>query len=82
MSIPEEKSQNLSLKNTIHSCVKNSLETYSSHKNESLLLEIHPDVNIKLNSVNVIVGKQSSGKTVIALEAQHQCWEFVLTANL
>ena len=38
------------------------------NKNESLISEIHPEVNIRLNSVNVIVGKQSSGKTVIALK--------------
>lgn len=68
MSIPEIKSRDLSLKNTIHSCVTNTLQNYASHTNESLLREIHPDVNIRLNSVNVIVGKQSSGKTVIALE--------------
>ena len=34
----------------------------------NLIQPIHPDVTIKYNSVNVIVGKQSSGKTVIALQ--------------
>ena len=34
----------------------------------ALINDIHPDINIKYNSVNVIVGKQSLGKTVVALE--------------
>ncbi len=34
----------------------------------ALINDIHPDINIKYNSVNVIVGKQGQGKTVIALE--------------
>ena len=34
----------------------------------NLIQPIHPDVSIRYNSVNVIVGKQSSGKTVIALQ--------------
>lgn len=36
--------------------------------NNSLINELHPDIDIKLNSVNVIVGKQGSGKTVVAIE--------------
>ena len=35
---------------------------------ENLITEIHPDILTRYNSVNVIVGKQSLGKTVIALE--------------
>lgn len=34
----------------------------------ALLNDIHLEVSIKHNSVNVIVGKQSQGKKVIALE--------------
>ena len=30
--------------------------------------ELHPDINVRLNSVNVIVAKQGFGKTVVALE--------------
>ena len=41
----------------------------STPKNSGNLIQsIHPDVMIKYNSVNVIVGKQSTGKTVIALQ--------------
>ena len=40
----------------------------SSNCNGNLINELHPDINVRLNSVNVIVGKQSSGKTVAALE--------------
>ena len=34
----------------------------------ALINELHPYIDIKLNSVNVIVGKQGSGKTVVAIE--------------
>ncbi len=34
----------------------------------SFIAEIHPEIQTKYNSVNVIVGKQSLGKTVTALE--------------
>ena len=34
----------------------------------ALITDIHPEIMTKYNSVNVIVGKQSLGKTVIALE--------------
>lgn len=40
----------------------------TNNKNGNLINELHPDINIRLNSVNVIVGKQGSGKTVVALE--------------
>lgn len=59
---------NTSLENMVKTHVMNTLKTYTMNKNESLISEIHPEVNIRLNSVNVIVGKQSSGKTVIALK--------------
>ncbi len=59
---------NTSLENMVKTHVMNTLKTYTMNKNESLISEIHPEVYIRLNSVNVIVGKQSSGKTVIALK--------------
>ena len=40
----------------------------TSCRNGNLINELHPDINVHLNSVNVIVGKQGSGKTVVALE--------------
>ena len=46
-------------------------DTLNSNKNvtsNALIKTIHPDINIRYNSVNVIVGKQSLGKTVVALE--------------
>ena len=58
---------NLNLKlcdNVINETLKNS----SKKNNGNLINAIHPDLNIKYNSVNVIVGKQSMGKTVIALQ--------------
>lgn len=62
------KDLNLSLEDMVKSCVMDTLKIYSSHTSQSLLSEIHPDVKIRYNSVNVIVGKQSSGKTVMALQ--------------
>ena len=58
----------MTLEHIVKNCVMNSLKTYAMSKNENLISEIHPEVNIRLNSVNVVVGKQSSGKTVIALK--------------
>ena len=46
-------------------------EVLTSRKNDmsgAFIEEIHPDINVRYNSVNVIVGKQGQGKTVIALE--------------
>lgn len=46
-------------------------ETLNNQKNDmvgAFIEEIHPDINVKYNSVNVIVGKQGQGKTVIALQ--------------
>ena len=59
---------NTSLENMVKTHVMNTLKNYAMDTNESLISEIHPEVNIRLNSVNVVVGKQSSGKTVIALK--------------
>ena len=52
----------------IKSHVRGVLESMSDKMSESMIAPIHPDVNIYYNSVNVIVGKQSLGKTVIAIE--------------
>lgn len=44
-------------------------DTLIKNKNKnSLISKIHNDINTRYNSVNVIVGKQSLGKTVIALK--------------
>ena len=59
---------NTSLENMVKNHVMNTLKNYAMDTNENLISEIHPEVTIRLNSVNVIVGKQSSGKTVIALK--------------
>ena len=59
---------NLSIKDTIKNCVNDTLKSYSSDRNESLLSRIHPESNLRLNSVNIIIGKQSSGKTTMVLE--------------
>ena len=48
--------------------VNETLNENMNNLNGAQINEIHPDINIKYNSVNVIVGKQSMGKTVIALE--------------
>lgn len=52
----------------VRESVKNVLQSQDSEMLESRIVEIHPDINVKFNSVNVIVGKQSLGKTVIAIE--------------
>ena len=58
---------NLDLK--LYDNVINETLKHSSTKNKGNLINaIHPDLNMKYNSVNVIVGKQSMGKTVIALQ--------------
>ena len=46
-------------------------QTLNDHRDEmdgAFIAEIHPDINVRYNSVNVIVGKQNMGKTVIALQ--------------
>ena len=54
--------------NMIRAKVKETLHTNGSKTSGALISEIHPDINVRYNSVNVIVGKQSLGKTVVALE--------------
>ena len=52
----------------IRNVVNDTLNSNIDVTNNALIKCIHPDINIRYNSVNVIVGKQSLGKTVIALE--------------
>lgn len=53
-------------------CVRDVVDVVLNSKkdmtNNALIKDIHPDINVKYNSVNVIVGKQSLGKTVVAIE--------------
>ena len=58
----------LSLNDFIRDKVHTTLKQKSRELSGAQIEEIHPDINIRYNSVNVIVGKQSMGKTVIALE--------------
>lgn len=51
----------------IDKTVNDTLEKQSHKLSDNLIEPIHPDINVRYNSVNVIVGKKSSGKTVIAL---------------
>lgn len=60
--------QKVNLGQMIRSKVKETLNNDIDTTNGSLIKTIHPDINVRLNSVNVIVGKQSLGKTVVALE--------------
>ena len=58
----------MSLSDFIRDKVHTTLKQRSRELSGAQIEEIHPDINIRYNSVNVIVGKQSMGKTVIALE--------------
>lgn len=58
----------LPLGHMIRAKVRATLKANDMKTSGALIQNIHPDVNVKYNSVNVIVGKQSMGKTVIALE--------------
>lgn len=60
-----EPSYNLSF---IRDKVNDTLKSKSNETSNSLIKPIHQDIKVRYNSVNVIVGKQSLGKTVIALE--------------
>ena len=51
----------------IRAQVRATLRANEPNTSGALIQSIHPDINIKYNSVNAIVGKQM-GKTVIALE--------------
>lgn len=57
-----------SLGSFVRSRVKAVLQDQRQMLSGAAIQEIHPDINVKFNSVNVIVGKQSLGKTVIAIE--------------
>ena len=59
------KTQNQKIR-SVHREVNDLLKNHQS--TDMLISEIHEDINVRYNSVNVIVGKQSMGKTVIALE--------------
>lgn len=67
-SLPANTLQELNLEmfqevsNVINKSLKENVDE------NALINEIHPEIDIKLNSVNIIVGKQGSGKTVAALE--------------
>lgn len=52
----------------IRNVVNDTLKSKKNITSDALIKTIHPDINIRYNSVNVIVGKQSLGKTVVALE--------------
>ena len=52
------------IKDRISESLNDNIDSLSG----ALIKNIHPDIHIKYNSVNVIVGKQSMGKTVVALE--------------
>ena len=59
---------NMNLNKIVKKIVQNALENSKNNMTGSFIGQIHPDVNVKYNSVNVIVGKQRQGKTVIALQ--------------
>ena len=48
--------------------VSDTLKQNKDNLSGALIEPIHEDIHVKYNSVNVIVGKQNSGKTVIALQ--------------
>lgn len=52
----------------VHDIVSQALEINKNNLSGSSIDEIHSDIDVRYNSVNVIVGKQSMGKTVIALQ--------------
>jgi len=58
----------MTLQDLVREKVENTLNESKNDLNGALIDIIHPDINVKYNSVNVIVGKQGQGKTVIALE--------------
>ena len=49
--------------------IDNAINDKLLHSPKSLITEIHNEIPIKYNSVNVLVGKQGCGKTVAALRA-------------
>ena len=63
----EEEEVNFEKEN-IRSKIKARLKSNLSPKNDGVFAPLHEDIGGKYNAVNVIVGKQSMGKTVTALE--------------
>ena len=61
----EEEEEN---NNDVRSKIQAKLKARSKQSTGNLICPIHEDIITRYNSVNVVVGKQSSGKTVIALE--------------
>ena len=57
-----------SLTDIVRNKVSEVLTNKKKEMSGALIDKIHPDINVRYNSVNVIVGKQGQGKTVIALE--------------
>ena len=53
---------------SVHKRVSEILNNQKNDMVGAFIEDIHPDINVKYNSVNVIVGKQGQGKTVIALQ--------------
>ena len=54
--------------NDIRKKIQAKLKAKQIDNKDALIAPIHKDILTKYNSVNVIVGKQSLGKTVTALE--------------
>ena len=64
----EEDEQKNFVEEDIRRKIQAKLKSRTEAKNDTLISEIHPNIVTRYNSVNVIVGKQSMGKTVAALE--------------
>lgn len=57
-----------SLSDIVKDKVHEVLSTKKNDMSGAFIDKVHPEINVRYNSVNVIVGKQGQGKTVIALE--------------
>ena len=55
-------SNNLNVKQ-IDDLIDYCLEKNQSKLKQELINEIHPDINVSYNSLNIAVGRQRSGKT-------------------
>ena len=64
----EDNNTNEFVEEDIRKKIQAKLKSRTDAKSDTLITEIHPSIVTKYNSVNVIVGKQSMGKTVAALE--------------
>lgn len=60
--------ENISLNDIVKDKVNEVLTSKKKDMSGAFINKIHPEINVRYNSVNVIVGKQGQGKTVIALE--------------